>query len=83
MSDRTQAEFYLKRLDTNAESWTFQTFVDEKGRRNPDVTGILIGSLDDHWDELCRRNQNGAGVFITVNQTNGKGRRNNLARIVD
>ena len=48
MSDRTEAERYLQRLDTNAKSWTFQTFVDEKGKKNSSVTGILIGSLDDH-----------------------------------
>ena len=75
MPDRSEAERYLQRLDANAKSWTFQTFVDEKGKKNSSVTGILIGSLDDHWDNLDRRNQNGAGIFITVNQTNGKGRK--------
>ena len=75
MSDRAEAERYLQRLDANAKSWIFQTFVDEKGKTNPGVTGILIGSFDDHWDNLDRRNQNGAGVFITVNRTNDKGRK--------
>ncbi len=63
MSERTEAERYLQRLDPSAKSWTFQTFVDEKGKKNHNVTGILIGSLDDHWDKLVRRNRNGAGVF--------------------
>ena len=75
MSDRAEAERYLQRLDANAKSWTFQTFVDEKGKINSSVTGVLIGSLDDHWDKLVWRNQNGAGVFITVNRTNGRGRK--------
>ena len=77
MSDRAEAERYLQRLDANAKSWTFQTFVDEKGKIYSSVTGILIGSLDDHWDNLDRRNQNGAGIFITVNRTNGRGRKKN------
>jgi len=77
MSDRAEAERYLQRLDPSASSWTFQTFVDEKGKKNPSVTGVLIGSLVNHWNELDRRNRNGAGVFITVNQTNDKGRKKN------
>ncbi|MBF0454030.1 MAG: PriCT-2 domain-containing protein [Magnetococcales bacterium] len=73
--DRAVAERYLNRLDPEADSWTFQTFFDEKGKKNPSVTGILIGNLDEHWPELVHRNQNGAGVFVTVNRTNGKGRK--------
>jgi len=75
MFDRTNTERYLQRLDPSANSWTFQTFVDAKGKTSPGVTGVLIGSLDKHMDELVRRNKNGAGIFITVNQTNGKGRK--------
>lgn len=77
MSDRTEAERYLQRLDPSANSWTFQTFVDAKGKTSPGVTGVLIGSLVNHWNELDRRNRNGAGIFITVNRTNNKGRKKN------
>ena len=46
MPDRAEAERYLQRLDASAKSWTFQTFVDEKGKKNPSVTGVIIGSFD-------------------------------------
>ena len=35
---------------------------------------IIHGTLDKCWNELCRLNEQGAGIFITVNATDGKGR---------
>ena len=35
---------------------------------------IHHGTLDQRWNELCKLNAQGAGVFITVNATDGKGR---------
>jgi hypothetical protein len=38
--------------------------------------------LYEHWDTLTRASQNGAGVFVTVNETDGKGRKTaNIIRV--
>ena len=43
---------------------------------------MLHGTLDEHWDELVRLNARGAGIFVTVNETDGKGRKKeNITRI--
>ena len=68
------AERFLKQLDPVAKGFTFQTFDDLKGRNNPSLTKVLHGTLDEHWDALASLNIQGAGVFITVNETNFSGR---------
>src|SRR4051794_7503441 len=35
---------------------------------------VLHGTLSQHWNELTRLNALGAGVYVTVNQTNLRGR---------
>jgi hypothetical protein len=72
---------FLTLLAEGAEEFTFQTFDDNKSRKDPLLTRILHGSLDLHFDELCRLNSKGAGIFVTVNETDLKGRSN--ANILD
>ncbi len=55
-------------------AFTFQTFNDIKGHKAANVTRILHGNLNQHAKNLFELNQQGAGVFVTVNQTDGKGR---------
>jgi len=69
------ASQYLTLLDEESEAFTFQTFDDNKARRDTALTRILHGSLPDLWDELCELNSKGAGIFVCVNQTDLKGRR--------
>jgi hypothetical protein len=58
---------------------TFQTFDDShQGRR--ELIRIRHGNLAQHWRELKALNEQGAGIFCTVNRTNAKGRR--IANIV-
>lgn len=53
---------------------TFQTFDDgPAGRR--DLVRTLHGTLEQHGEELQMLNQQGAGVFVTVNTTDQKGRK--------
>lgn len=43
---------------------------------------IIHGTLDQRWKELCRHNADGAGIYITINATDFKGRSNeNIVRL--
>ena len=76
------AEEFLRLLDPNASAFTFQTFDDDKERRNPRLTRVLNGTLDEHLDTLVSLNQQGAGIFVSVNETDGNGRKmENIIRI--
>lgn len=80
--DLDQAARFLTLLDETAEEFTFQTFDDDKARKNPRMAVIVSGSLELHADLLQRANRAGAGVFVTVNETDGKGRKlENIQRI--
>lgn len=67
------ASQFLTRFDEDA-IFTFQTFDDSKMRKAPYLARILHGTFDEHCSELLRLNQQGAGIFFTVNATDGRGR---------
>ena len=73
--DYAEAERFLKLLDPNGTSWTFQTFDDDKERRESSLAKVLHGSLEERRDELAELSQRGAGIFVVVNETNGQGRK--------
>ena len=56
------------------EQVTFQTFDDTPAKR-PMLAHTRHGTLEEHADFLARMNAKGAGVFVTVNATDGKGRK--------
>jgi hypothetical protein len=59
---------------------TFQTF-DDQGKRR-DLAQILHGSAQSCARDLMKLNNAGAGVFLTVNETDGQGRkRDNIKRV--
>jgi putative DNA primase/helicase len=75
---RDEAERFLRALDADATAFTFQTFCDEKDRPKREartLARVLHDTLDQHWARLCALSRRGAGVFVTVNRTNLKGRR--------
>ena len=72
MPDLQQAKRFLNAL-CDGEAVTFQTFSD-KGK-NPLLAKVLHGTVDEHWRQLASLNAQGAGVFVTVNRTDGKGRK--------
>ncbi len=51
--------------------FTFQTFDDDKLRKSPGLARVLHGTLDEHYVELTRLQQQGAGVFVMVNEGDG------------
>lgn len=76
--DPDEAARFLAML---GESHTFQTFDDgpEKNRRR---ARIFHGGFAKHAGALARLNANGAGVFVTVNETDSKGRKAENIRAV-
>jgi len=72
---------FLEALDPSASSWSFQAFDDTPAKR-PELTGTRHGTLKQHADWLAAQNAQGAGVFVTVNETDGKGRKaSNVIRV--
>jgi Mrp family chromosome partitioning ATPase len=70
-----EAERFLAALDPETSVFTFQTFDDDQKRKNPKLVRVLHGALAEHATELRRLNDLGAGIFVTVNRTDGKGRK--------
>src|SRR5579871_5708449 len=78
--DLKEAQRFLDWL--GAKRCTFQTFDENSERKNGRLAIILQGSLADHADELADLNQRGAGGFVSLNQTDLKGRqRANVKRV--
>lgn len=82
-----EAERFLAALDPAAASFTFQTFDDNKERArawkeanpksggDPKYTRVLNGTFAKCESALRALNEIGAGVFVTINETNGRGRK--------
>ncbi len=79
--DLAQASAYIAALTGSLmQSVTFQTF-DDKGK-DKTLTRVLHGSLDGLTETLTRLNDQGAGIFITVNETDLQGRkRENVVKV--
>ena len=73
--DSAMALQFLMYLDEPRQSWTFQTFDDNVDRKGKHLARILNGSLELHLKTLISLNQQGAGIFVTINPTDGHGRR--------
>ncbi|MGH8497193.1 MAG: DNA-primase RepB domain-containing protein [Methylococcales bacterium] len=68
----------MNRLDPEADAFTFQIFSD----RGKGPAQILHGSFDNLANNLSALNHRGAGIFVTVNETDLKGRTaSNIKRI--
>ena len=78
-----EARRFLRRLDPSATEFTFATFTDARDKPRPDpLAEIRTGTFDDLAPWLVRKNEMGAGVFVTVNETDGTGRKKeNITRI--
>ncbi len=75
-----EALAFLALLDPEANGFTFLTF-DDRGE-NAKLTRVFHGTLEGHAAALAALNWRGAGVFVTVNQTDGRGRKaRNITRV--
>ncbi len=66
----TVTKDFLQMLDPEG-IFTFQTFDDNKVRKNMSLARVFHGSLDEHVDALTRMQQQGAGAFVMVNKGDG------------
>ena len=67
----THAELFLQML--GGDKFSFQTFDDKK--QKPYLAKHIYKSLNDAREQLLKLNSQGAGVFVTINETDGLGRR--------
>jgi DNA polymerase len=74
LPDRAGAARFLNLLDPTTTRFTFQTFDDDKERKSEALARVRNGTLDEHFAELTRLNNLGAGIFVTVCETNLCGR---------
>jgi len=69
--DLLQTEEFLNILDPKSRSFTFQAF-DDSPHHDFRKASVLHGTFNEHADRLIRLNQSGAGVFVMVNEGDGK-----------
>lgn len=79
--DISEASRFLGLLDPSAKPFTFQTFDDSEEKRS-DVVRVLHGTLAQRFNTLAELNAKGAGVFVTINETDFKRRTaENIVRV--
>lgn len=81
-ADLDAARAFLTLLDESAEAFTFQTFDDNKRRKDRTLAAVMTADFDQVARRLVAMSQRGAGVFVTVNETDGHGRlTENISRV--
>ncbi len=65
-----EAKKFLDTLsrDNQNEIFHFQTFDDLKGAKRASLVKVLVGTLEEHFDEMVHLNNQGAGVFVCINK---------------
>jgi hypothetical protein len=73
--DISQAEAFIFTLTGHPQTpVTFQVFDDEKDRKSKNLSRVLHGTLEQQLPKLIRYNDDGAGIFLAINETNLRGR---------
>ena len=67
---KTECYAFLQNLDPDG-IFTFQTFDDDKVRKDKRMARVFHGTLEEHFNPLAKLNQQGAGVFVMVNKGDG------------
>ena len=71
---QAEAQRFLNMLDPGG-MFVFQIIDDDKDRKRSHLSKVIHGSLDTHFDTLVHYNEQGAGIFVVINQTDFKGRK--------
>jgi hypothetical protein len=80
--DLAESARFLSPLDSSAIHFEFRTFDDNHDRDDKTLLRTFYGTFVQHAAELQRLNSKGAGVFVTINATDGIGRKaENIRRI--
>jgi hypothetical protein len=80
--DQEMARRFLAALDPSADKFTFQLLSDLKGHKRHQE--IIHGTLEELWPKVSALNMRDqcVGVFVTINETDGKGRKaENIVRV--
>ncbi len=72
--DLNETQRFLNLLDHQTDQFTFQTF-DDSDEGRPQLVRIFHGTLVQHSQALSDLNVQGAGIFVTINQTDLLGRK--------
>jgi len=72
--DLQQAEKFISIIAPTGKH-TFQTFNDDSERKSPVMPFILQGFTPDNIARLTHLNNKGAGIFMMINEGDGKGRK--------
>src|SRR5258708_18743395 len=76
-SNMADASLFIEALTGNPDAQvTFQTFDDDSERKDKALARVLHGTLEEYAEELENLNTRGAGVFVMVNEGDGRGRTN-------
>ena len=79
---RIQASNFLRALDPEAKFYTFQTFDDNADRKLGTLARVIHGTFAECRERMERLNRKGAGIYVTINETDGKGRKKeNIVRV--
>jgi hypothetical protein len=77
---KSTAQSFLDAI--GADTFTFQTFDDNSANRDRSLARVLHGTIQQLFPTLENLNRRGAGVFVTINRTDGRGRqRHNIIGI--
>jgi hypothetical protein len=80
--DLAEAQTFLRLLDPTAAEFTFQTFVDRDLGHRGNFAHVRHGDLEQLAPHLTVMQGHGCGVFVTVNETDLKGRKaTNVTRV--
>lgn len=71
--DRSTAQLFLRAI--GGRQFCFQTFDDNAGRKDQALVQVMHGMVEENFGTLEELNRRGAGIFVTINRTDGKGRR--------
>ena len=79
---RRETERFLSIFGSPGASFTYQSVGEGKQKGNRGLLRILHGPLQARMEELAALNDQGAGIFVTVNETDGQGRKSeNIIRV--
>ena len=73
--DRDQIAQFLREIDPNAKWFTFQTFTDREQKPDPDPLAMVFNISRVTRDLIDLYEQQHAGVWVTINDTLGNGRK--------